>query len=113
MNKNTYSTDERQVGYWINGKPIYQTTINFGTLPNTAIKTVAHGISDIDTVVNVWGIAEISGGGYWMPITSPGPNNYTYGITVEVRSTTIGIRAGSDRSSWSAYATIQYTKTTD
>ena len=35
-----YSTDEKVIGRWTDGKPLYQKTISCGTLPNNTTKTV-------------------------------------------------------------------------
>ena len=48
-----YSLNEQIVGRWIDGKPIYQKTIDFGALPNNTTKTVNHNISDIDMIVGI------------------------------------------------------------
>jgi hypothetical protein len=37
---------------WINGKPIYRKVVLFGSLVNSTAKTVAHGITGIERVIN-------------------------------------------------------------
>ena len=106
-----YSTEEREIGVWIDGKPIYQKTVNVGALPNTSASYVAHGILNIDTIVSNMGCAK-NGDGTNLPL----PNistNLTYAIQVSVTSTDIVIQTGVDRSAFSGYVTLQYTKTTD
>ena len=51
--KEVYSTEEQVVGTWIDGKPIYRKVIDFGALPNSTLKQVPHGISDIDAIVSL------------------------------------------------------------
>ena len=47
-----YSNAEQFTGsYWIDGKKIYEKTINIGALPNNNVKTVSHGINQIDRLL--------------------------------------------------------------
>ena len=97
-----YTTDELIVGEWIDGKPIYQKTINFGALPKNAVKEVTHGISNIDRVVNQIGTTER---GDAVPSMSTG---------MWTTSTSVYIQTDWDGSNRvSCYVTLQYTKTTD
>lgn len=45
-----YSLEERKIGTWIDGKPLYEKTINFGNLPNATTKEVPHGIENVDEI---------------------------------------------------------------
>lgn len=110
--KNDYSTEEKVIGTWIDGSTIYQKTINFGTLPNATSKAVAHGISNLSTVVNLTITAKNNSGGFLIL-----PYSYSSGSTENYvifgcDSTNITIVANTDRSAFSGTATIQYTKTT-
>ena len=64
-----YSTTEKVIGYWIDGKPLYEKTINFGALPNSATKGVAHNIQNLKRVVKLEGFAGSSShnGGITLP----------------------------------------------
>lgn len=105
-----YSTTEKIVGTWIDGKPLYQKTIDCGALPNTAIKTVAHSISGWSKTVNVYGYS--TNGSNCIPVQYNSAGNAD--ISVYTDATYIGIKTMSDVSSYSeTYITIQYTKTTD
>ena len=116
-----YSTSEQIIGEWINGKPIYQKTINFGALPNATIKDVAHGITNIDNIIDVFGIAEgeINSTKYSFHLPSVGVHPslaeeaVKYNMALTIIGANIRIQTGIDRSSFSAYVTIRYTKTTD
>ena len=55
----TYSTSEKVVGKWIDGKPIYQCTFT-GTTPSTA-GAVNISISNVDTMVSFTGATKSSG----------------------------------------------------
>ena len=109
-----YSDEEREIGVWHDGKPLYQKVINVGSLPQTAntAKNVEHNISNIDTVCLLRGAVKNSGGTI-LPLPYIAPDNLSYGIQLSATSTYIVLRTGTDRSAFSGYAIIQYTKTTD
>lgn len=102
-----YSTEEQMVGYWIDGKPIYQKTINFGALPNSTAKNVAHGIANLNQITDITAIGY--DGNYWS-------FNFAAETTIYfiyVGTTDIVIWCNKDKSTATAYVTLQYTKTTD
>ena len=108
--------EERLWGYWKeNGvtKPIYRKVVAFGALPNAAVKTVAHGISNIENIVGVEGIANTQNSIY-----APLPLVYrsqdaVYNAGIDVNNTEIAIRCSNDRSMFTkSYITLYYTKTT-
>lgn len=99
-----YSTDERIVGRWIDGKPLYQKTVASTLISSSGWTDQAHNISDID-------FAQIIG----FSIT-----NYTLGGTnnnsLMAHIGTVNLEIYNNNSSLygkTAYATLQYTKTTD
>lgn len=108
-----YSTSEINTGFtWVDGKVIYKKTVRISSYPNTAEKAVAHGITNLKQVIHLSGFMATSNGGAW-PIPMP-PNplaNIVTGITAFADQTNIVIRTGSDRSSYSGYITLYYTKT--
>lgn len=105
-----YSTQEQVVGKWIDGKPIYQKTINLGELPNESTKTVPHGISNFDHIIGLEGYAQTSTASISIPYVS---TNSAFSIVVDLDATNITVTTGSDRSNLSGYLTMRYTKTTD
>ena len=110
-----YSTSEVNTGFtWIDGKPIYKKTVNFGALPNATSKTVAHGISSLNWVINVESVGKRSDGVFCpTPLVPPGGSALDrYGF-FELDATNIVFYTGYNYSSTSAYVTIWYTKTTD
>lgn len=113
----SYSTTEQTTPFtWIDGKPIYKKTVNIGSLPNTATKTVAHGVTSIGTVIDAKGSAIRSTDSVWFLIpNTPNPlvGNVNIGIGLTVSSSSIEISTGADRTNMSGYVTIWYTKTTD
>lgn len=102
-----YSTTEQAIGTWIDGKTIYRKTIDFGTLPNSTTKSVAHGISGISQVIKISGTA-VSGGTYFpLPHASTAAAS---SIEITVTGTNIVIGAGQDRRGLTAVVTLEYTK---
>lgn len=112
-----YSTDEKMIGRWTDGKPLYQKTVDCGALPNNAIKTVNHGITNIDKFVKLTGVAEgMTSDNNWhivrdLPHVSV--NSINYGILIESDQLKCTIQTASDCSNLHGYITLQYTKTTD
>lgn len=108
---NDYSTTEKIVGTWIDGKPLYQKVVDFGALPNNTEKSVNSGITNIDTVVKLDAIMNNNSFGIFTPDIN--------GISVYERiyynknENKIYIANNINQSEYNAYVTIQYTKTTD
>lgn len=107
-----YSTSETAIGKWINGKIIYRKVIDFGALPNTANKTVAHGISNISAVISEKAISHQTGNN-WFPIPSAHPSNLAYAVFLDcTESGNISIRTGDDKSGYTDTKVIlEYTCT--
>lgn len=107
-----YSTEEQWTGLrWIDGKKIYQKTINFGTLPNTATKSVAHNIINLKNIININGFGKkiTTGTTIPLPTVQSGHN-----VGIWVNASNVYIETSSDRTDVTeCYVTIQYTKTTD
>lgn len=100
-----YSTTEQNTGFkWIDGSAIYKKTINFGALPNNSYKDVAHGITNLGAVVKLEGMAYKSG--MWKPL----PYTDAAYIVLDIMNTNVRISSSWDTSSWSAYVTLYYTK---
>lgn len=107
----SYSTSEVETPYtWVDGKTIYKKTINFGNLPSSGSKAVAHDITGLSEVVKIEGIA-YTGPQYNdytpVPLSSPSMANLS---SCGVNSTSVVIEVGRDKSSFTAYITIWYTK---
>lgn len=106
-----YSTSEVATGgTWVDGKPIYKKTINFGALPNAANKAVAHGISNLNRVIRMEAIADYGTGNTKFPIPFSSSAGLGSSVSLVIESSTIEIRTGIDRSGATAYVTIYYTK---
>lgn len=111
--QHTYSLEERRVGTWIDGKPLYEKTVDFGAMPNSAIAiSKDHGI---EHVKRIW----ISGGHTYSmsnancsPISNANPHSEGC-WTFWVNTNQISCQVGMDRSNLNALVILRYTKTTD
>lgn len=106
-----YSDVERVIGVWRDNKPLYQRTIYIPSLPNATEVSYPHNISDLDKVVEIFGITYNSSG-YSIPIIFANPT-YVSQVTAYTSATDIYIGTGMDRRSFVGYVTLRYTKTTD
>ena len=106
-----YSLEEREIGVWTDGKPLYQKTINCGALPDNTSNSIAHNITNLDTIVKSFGHAKSSINQTPIPFT----NNTTVGsqVALIVDSENVILRTNDYRSNYTGYVTLQYTKTTD
>lgn len=68
-NKLTYSTDEQEIGVWVDGKPIYRRVTNFGAC-NKDTLTVIDNLT-IKNLISISGYAKESDNTY-KPITNKG-----------------------------------------
>ena len=115
-----YSTTEKVIGCWRDGRPIYQKTISIGGLKS---HNTAHGISNLKEVVDTEcvcvssspsSVAHVAFSGSWAKLAN-------ISVAIAVSSTNIELTtansSGSDydvSSTYaSCYATLRYTKTTD
>ncbi len=110
---NEYSTDEQVVGKWIDGSPVYQKTIDLGALPNSTIKTVAHGISNLKSVIEFDAIAvgtfSSTGTYYAFHLPNVGQSSQ-YGMECIVEGANVSINTQTNRDWLYGYMTIKYTK---
>lgn len=117
-----YSTEEREIGVWVDGKPLYQKTLVIAGTSLTAGQSnvITHGISDIDYVQLVNGTYTFGDGDDKLPL--PFADNYkpvTDSVVVieAISSSSIRIGVGLNYqgavSPNTVWVTVQYTKTTD
>lgn len=45
-----YSEEEREVGVWTDGKPLYQKTVEWSSVPNGRVDGLAHNIQDVEHI---------------------------------------------------------------
>lgn len=108
----TYSLNETNTGKtWIDGKPIYRKVLNCGALPNNSDKLINVNVSNINNVINLFGIG-ISTTGTCFPLPYVYNNlNAQIELVYLASSQQIRIATGQDRSGINGYVTIEYTKT--
>lgn len=105
-----YSMTEQNTGrLWIDGKVIYRKVVNLGSLPNATPGNVAHGIANLSTVVSLSGFA--TNGTNFLPIPLARYNNFASQIGLYVDKTNVVVEPGIDRTDYTGYVVIEYTKT--
>lgn len=114
IDPSSYSTTEYKTGgTWIDGKPIYKKTVSIGYLPSAAgFKNVAHGITNVDKFIKIEGFYTNGTNTFESNTTAPGSNN-NRAVRTYVDLTNVNVEVGQDRSDFSGYITLYYTKTTD
>lgn len=112
--KLNYSTEEKRIGTWLDGKPIYRKTMAI-TFPNNTTTSTAHGINNIDTITDLKA--------KWYDTS----DKKFFNSNLRYDSSSVYIKINADKSNiiiegkgtdWSArtndgYISIYYTKTTD
>jgi hypothetical protein len=116
-----YSEEEREIGTWLDGKPMYQKTVIIPSLPSTinTIVSYNHNIENIDTICSWEGFQKFTNGLCFQISNARlieggnvgfDPNS---SISGRLSRTSIDIVVGLDRSATSGEFHIRYTKTTD
>lgn len=108
---NEYSTDEKWVGTWVDGKKLYQKTVDCGYL-TTSLKSIPHGITNIDSITECKGMWKQRDGNvvYYGPCPENDGNQHCY---LFADSQNIEILATGDfiGPNMTYFVTLQYTKT--
>lgn len=107
-----YDTNEREVGCWIDGKPIYQRTVEISNVSyDSNWHDVAHGISNVESIVQIKGIIKTTSNYFYnCDVARPNTN---LGVIIEVTSTNISYLNSYVDNPDKLYVTLLYTKTTD
>lgn len=108
-----YSTNEHIVGTWIDGSPVYEITVNIGSL-STGINYInVSQIANMDNVIDLSGMLHQSTFGQWVPIEHIHQmSEYMINATVLLNDSQLRITVGTDWQGFSeGFATIRYTKT--
>ena len=99
-----FATTEKDSGMRAIGDiPIYQKTVDLGSLPSSGSANTAHGISGMDVLIKIEGGA--SAAAAWIPI--PATNE----IEISLTGTNIAITTYSNYSTYNGLVTLFYTKT--
>ena len=104
-----YDGNEKIVGTWF-GQTLYEKTIDCGNLPNATVGTTPHNISNLDKIVSYDGFACTSAHAI-IPLPYVNLSNISnYSIQMEFSDTNIIFQTNYNFSSYHAYVTVQYTK---
>ena len=88
---------------WNTNNDVHATYVNLGSLPNAATTTTAHGVTGIDTVIRLWGMAS-DGAGKDYPLPNEDLALFRDGANLKVTTS-------SDFSGYTGWAVLEYTKT--
>ncbi len=105
-----YSEQEHIVGTWIDGKTLYEKTIDFGALPNNTTKTVAYNINNLGNIIEVKGIAYNQNGARPLPFVDDAYKSGDVLLDTIKSNGMVRIIANTDLSSLQGYVTLRYTK---
>ena len=111
-----YSTQEVQIGTWIDGKPLYRLVLQ-GTTPSTAGTTMLTVASTTNNkhVKNMYGMWEYSGSTYVLPINLPNIPGQEE-INMRCWYNNGKVEMATTNSSYTrkpCWIVLEYTKTTD
>lgn len=116
-----YSEEEREIGVWTDGKPLYQKTYII-TSPSAEDSNIDIGISNVENVVNEWGTwyRNVNGATWVYDLNAVNENSFNVQFIVLARYKItenrlfLSIQSGAYSGNvLSVRYTIQYTKTTD
>lgn len=91
-------------------RAVYRKVINFGALPNTAAKTVAHGItcSAKTSFTRIYGVANDQVALSYLPLPFASPT-LANNISLEVDAANVTITTGSNRTAYTlTYVVLEY-----
>lgn len=106
-----YSTEEREIGVWTDGKPLYEKTIYVDSFPNNTSKNLSTP-TNLELLVDSFGFMKsktLTGYCRTLPFAAGGTND----VRVDTNEGTLRVVTFSDWSSYEGYITIRYTKSTD
>lgn len=109
-----YSSQEHLIGRWIDGKLLYEKTVDFGSLPNATEKNVSHNISNAGVIWIYDGY--VTNGSVFYNLNSAKILSNTpalikpYEWKSYVSKTNVIIETVEDKSELSAMVVLRYTK---
>lgn len=114
-----YSTTEKIIGRWIDGKPLYQKVIIHDSGCSSSINNQhAHGIKNVDTIFIKHAFVQNPHGTkptYMLPITQYGSNTRHDELSVFIDTTYYEflVQTAWSAANWHIFMIVNYTKTTD
>ena len=103
-----YSTNEIIIGRWVDNKYVYRKCIYIPSYPNNTTINVPTNIENLDYIVHIYGVANENGNGH--PLNGSRFDIPNYAISCYINSGVLIISTGANRSSYSGYIIIEYTK---
>jgi len=104
-----YSENEREIGVWTDGKPLYEITIDCGELPNNTSKNITTP-TNIEHLIDAFGcVTDYDGNDRVMPFAGGGSND----VRVDLSDGNLRIMTFAAWVGYYAFVTVRYTKTTD
>lgn len=113
--RGVYSTTEKVVGEWIDGKPLYRKVLTTTFTSSSAIE-IPLNITNLKRICNISGIVtNIVNGGSGNAFILPSYRGLsgTTGIQIYASNMVVNIAPESDRTGYDVYVIVEYTKTTD
>ena len=116
-NPNEYSTTEKVVGKWIDGKPLYRKTfeISSTTISSSSTTVISFNLASTFEVVDIKGVVLFASTGTMLPIVG-GYKRSNNGYQIRVLNNALQLVIDTDMNvegSVSGNLSIEYTKTTD
>lgn len=106
-----YSTTEKVIGTWTDGKPLYEKSFANIELTRGQWTQIAHGIQNIGTKISMEGLVVRDSDGWSVPLEHY--EESTVYIASEFSNTNIEIKVNISSGDYKANVVIRYTKTTD
>lgn len=108
-----YSDEEREIGVWRDGKPLYQKTVHVGALvQDSSWHSVSHGVANLDKCIKVEAICIATNGTEFYSINLYRPTT-SVGVMIYTTASDIYYMNNYYSEMDDTYVTIRYTKTTD
>lgn len=108
----TYSTTETKLNKkWVDGKDIYRTCFYIASFPNNNEMNVDTTSLNIEYLVNLYGFAKALNGNNGFPVNGARPENPGNTIGAYMAPNALRIVTSVDRSAYSGYVILEYTKT--
>ena len=95
------------------GKQVYSQLVDFGALPNSAKKSVAHGIVDADWIMVDHNYSRVDQNTSFACVQNMSTNSVGGGWSVHLDKSSVWITTGANRAAFSAIICINYTKVSD
>lgn len=107
-----YSTDEKVIGTWVDGKPLYRKVVNVTSPLNNGWGTVTN-IGELDTMVSAKAFLFHSGSNYYLPLPYY-ENSNLYALVLYYKNGNVSVNInGNAFFSKPITLIVEYTKTTD